>query len=91
MNSVPHTPVFILSCERSGSTMLRYIVDTHSKVACPSHLYLGSLCEGLNRTLMGTIAQLQTELDEEGKKQFAISETRKIVVNRVPRNTAQII
>ena len=81
MNSIPHTPVFILSCERSGSTMLRYIVDTHSKVACPSHLYLGSLCESLNRTLMGTIAQNQIELDEEGKQQFAISETGKIICN----------
>ncbi|MCK9397699.1 MAG: sulfotransferase [Methylobacter sp.] len=85
MNSAPYTPVFILSCERSGSTMLRYIVDTHSKVACPSHLYLGSLCEGLNRTLMATITQLQTELDEDGKKQFAISETRKMVCNIMGR------
>ncbi|WP_084675353.1 sulfotransferase family protein [Methylomicrobium agile] len=82
MNSITfHKPVFILSCERSGSTMLRYIVDTHSKVACPSHLYLGSLCESLNRTLMGTIAQNQVELDEEGKQQFAVSEARKMICN----------
>src|SRR5690606_3518895 len=82
MNSITfHKPVFILPCERSGSTMLRYIVDTHSKVACPSNLYLGSLCESLNRTLMGTIAQNQVELDEEGKQQFAVSEARKMICN----------
>lgn len=81
MNSAFHTPVFVLSCERSGSTMLRYIIDTHSKVSCPSHLYMGSLCDSLNRTVMGTIAQNQVELDEVGKKQFAVSETRKIIDN----------
>lgn len=85
MNNTVHTPVFILSCERSGSTMLRYIIDTHSKVACPSHLYLGSLCDSLNRTLMGTVAQNQIGLDEEAKKQFAISETGNIVLGIMDR------
>ncbi len=79
MNHTIHTPVFILSCERSGSTMLRYILDTHSKVTCPSHLYLGNLCESLNRMLTGTLAQTQIGLDEAAKKQFAVSETAKII------------
>ncbi|UOA09642.1 sulfotransferase [Methylobacter sp. S3L5C] len=80
-------PIFILSCERSGSTMLRYIMDTHSKIACPGHLYLGSLCEGLNRTLFGTLAQTHGERDEESKRQYALSETRSMVVNIMQRYT----
>ncbi|MGZ5050164.1 MAG: sulfotransferase [Methylobacter sp.] len=72
-------PIFILSCERSGSTMLRYIVDTHSKIACPSHLYLGNVLENLNRMVSATIAQTQPGLDEEAQKQFAVQETRETV------------
>lgn len=55
-----HPPIFILSCERSGSTLLRYILDTHSKICSPGELVLGKLCNDLqlviNRTL-GQIAQ----------------------------------
>jgi protein-tyrosine sulfotransferase len=81
MNQTSYFPVFILSCERSGSTMLRYIVDTHSQIACPSHLYLGSLCKSLNTVLIGTLAQNQHDLTEEEKKQFVISETRAMIIN----------
>ncbi|MBL6987777.1 MAG: sulfotransferase [Methylobacter sp.] len=81
------SPIFILSCERSGSTMLRYIVDTHSKIACPSHLYLGNLLENLNRMVFGTIAQTQVGLDEEAQKQFAVTETRNMVNNIMFRYT----
>ena len=28
-------PVFILTCSRSGSTLLRFILDTHPDLACP--------------------------------------------------------
>lgn len=88
MNETFAPPVFILSCERSGSTMLRYIMDTHSKIACPGHLYLGSLCEDLNRTLFGTLAQTHGGRDEESKRQYALSETRSMVVNIMQRYTA---
>jgi protein-tyrosine sulfotransferase len=79
------SPIFILSCERSGSTMLRYIVDTHSKIACPSHLYLGNVLENLNRMLSGTLAQTQPGLDEEAQKQFAVNETRNMVFKIMSR------
>lgn len=85
MNKTFGPPVFILSCERSGSTMLRYIMDTHSKITCPGHLYLGNLCEDLNRTLFGTLAQTQGGRDEEAKRQYAVNETRKMVLNIMNR------
>src|SRR5258707_309898 len=34
---------------RSGSTLLRYIIDSHPDVACPAELNLGELCSGLYR------------------------------------------
>lgn len=40
-------PIFIISCERSGSTLLRYIIDTHPDICSPSELSLGSLCSSL--------------------------------------------
>lgn len=30
------SPVFILSCARSGSTLLRYLLDAHAELACPT-------------------------------------------------------
>ena len=28
-------PVFVLGCQRSGTTMLRLVLDSHSRIACP--------------------------------------------------------
>lgn len=37
-------PIFILSCGRAGSTLLRYIIDTHPDICSPAELHLGRLC-----------------------------------------------
>lgn len=37
-------PVFVLTCARSGSTLLRLLLDAHSKLACPPELNLSELC-----------------------------------------------
>ncbi len=29
------TPSFLIGCHRSGTTLLRYLLDTHSRIACP--------------------------------------------------------
>lgn len=72
-------PIFILSCERSGSTMLRYIIDTHPAIVCPSHLYLGNVLENLNRMVFATLSQTQVGLDEKAQRQFTISKTNEII------------
>lgn len=41
------SPVFILSAERSGSTLLRYILDSHEDVSSPGELSLGEICKKL--------------------------------------------
>jgi protein-tyrosine sulfotransferase len=44
-------PLFILSCSRSGSTLLRFILDTHPEICSPGELHLGRLCGDLRHVL----------------------------------------
>lgn len=37
-------PIFILSEFRSGSTLLRYLLDAHPSVCCPAELLIGAFC-----------------------------------------------
>ncbi len=40
-------PLFIMCAARSGSTLLRYVMDTHPQVYAPPELHLGRLCADL--------------------------------------------
>lgn len=62
-------PVFILSCERSGSTLLRYIVDTHQDIACPAELRLGQLCVALYHSAYYSVGQVvaTTEIERSSR------------------------
>ncbi|HEY7487370.1 MAG TPA: sulfotransferase [Streptosporangiaceae bacterium] len=42
-NRLLHSPVFVLSSVRSGSTLLRMILDTHSQLHAPHELHLKDL------------------------------------------------
>lgn len=42
-------PVFVLSMARSGSTLLRFILDSHPELACPPETNVGQVCLGLAR------------------------------------------
>jgi Sulfotransferase family len=43
------SPVFILTASRSGSTLLRFILDSHPDLACPPETMTGSACAVLIR------------------------------------------
>lgn len=76
----PHsTPTFIISCERSGSTLLRYIVDTHPEIASPGELHLGQLCRDLRRVVERTTAAVAEVSDEAARQQLVLNEVRRIV------------
>ena len=45
-------PVFILTCARSGSTLLRMILDSHDDLACPSETNTVPICAQLWDTWM---------------------------------------
>jgi protein-tyrosine sulfotransferase len=40
-------PIFIISNYRSGSTLLRFLLDAHPQVCCPAELRLGTLAQQL--------------------------------------------
>jgi protein-tyrosine sulfotransferase len=42
-------PVFVLTSSRSGSTLLRFILDSHPDLACPPETSIASACAGLAR------------------------------------------
>jgi hypothetical protein len=44
------TPAFILATSRSGSTLLRFIIDSHPDFACPPETQVASACAHLART-----------------------------------------
>jgi protein-tyrosine sulfotransferase len=66
---------FILSPARSGSTLLRYIIDTHPAFCSPPELNLGRVCESLYRALYHTTKA--PNADEKNKMVY--KETRSII------------
>jgi hypothetical protein len=42
-------PVFVLTAARSGSTLLRFMLDTHPELACPPELGVAAACAQLAR------------------------------------------
>ena len=40
-------PVFVLCCGRSGSTLLRFLLDAHPDLACPPETNMAALCAHL--------------------------------------------
>lgn len=45
-----HAPIFVLSPARSGSTLLRFILDSHPDIACPPETNVGLACRYLVNT-----------------------------------------
>jgi protein-tyrosine sulfotransferase len=76
-NKVP-SKVFVLSTPRSGSSLLRYILDTHPKVCCPGELNLGPVCEHLYWAAFYTLGQVGGS-DEIDQMNIADAEVRRMV------------
>jgi protein-tyrosine sulfotransferase len=77
-------PIFILSCERSGSTLLRIIIDTHSEIVCPGQLYLGPTCSNLYKTIYYSLGQRFSGCESE-RVARVLQEVRAIVGNVMER------
>jgi putative sterol carrier protein len=71
--------LFVLSCERSGSTLLRYIIDTHPQICSPAHLHLGQLCRSLYTSLFYSLGQTMEAPDDATRERLVAGETRRIV------------
>ncbi|HEU4768543.1 MAG TPA: sulfotransferase [Pyrinomonadaceae bacterium] len=72
-------PVFVLSHERSGSTLLRYIIDTHPQICSPAHLHLGQLCRSLYTSIFFSLGQTVEVTDEKMREKFVAEEVRRVV------------
>lgn len=70
--------IFILSLPRSGSTLLRMILDTHPQVCCPAELSLGQLCVDLSHALYFSIGQASTQ-NETARRAIVRAKVREIV------------
>lgn len=42
-----NSPIFVLTASRSGSTLLRFILDSHPELACPPETQIASACRSL--------------------------------------------
>jgi hypothetical protein len=54
-------PIIILTAARSGSTLLRFMLDAHPELACPPESGLGMACNGLAR--MWSVLESTTHYD----------------------------
>lgn len=68
-------PVFVLCCARSGSTLLRHILDAHSDVCCPPELHLVGLATRLHWVYTYT-ADPGQRLSLAERRQAAIGKVR---------------
>jgi hypothetical protein len=66
VDDVPEPNVlWLVTCARSGSTLLRYILDAHDEIVCPPEAGLGNLAETLARSwYIVCNDEAQQELDE---------------------------
>lgn len=67
-----HPPIFIVGCTRSGTSLLRRIIDSHSRIACPpeSHFL---------RPLVATLSDRRSMLGLEGmgfSREVVLARTR---------------
>ena len=71
-------PSFILCAARTGSTLLRYVLDTHPELCAPPELQIGALCEQLIWLHTYTVDEEQ-ELEPEWAAASARRRTRRVV------------
>lgn len=70
-------PIFIVRTGRSGSTLLRYILDTHESIDAPQELHLGPLAKELASVLsllMDSVGEETQDTDHQ-----VMSEVRSIL------------
>lgn len=89
------SPVFLLSSMRSGSTLLRSLLDTHPEITAPHEMHLGELA--LRKRTDGVAkSQLALGLDENDLlillwdrvlyRQLQLS-GKSVIVDKTPKNT----
>lgn len=89
------SPVFIYSCQRSGSTLLRLILDSHSQICAPHEMHLRGLRAGFKNWYVETAWEKLDVTQEEladllWDRLLHLQLTRsgkRIIVDKTPGNT----
>ncbi|MEC4813582.1 MAG: sulfotransferase [Scytonema sp. PMC 1069.18] len=79
---------FILSCGRSGSSLLRYILDTHVDIASPGELNTGKVCQDLYHFVASTVGAASDIADVAEKNHMVLAEIRQIMSGLLNRYAA---
>ena len=72
-------PIFVLCYARSGSTLLRYILDTHPKIVCPPELHLLLAAKQLTWVFEHTANAPGANKQTSDAKSYAIERVREVV------------
>ncbi|HEX5709304.1 MAG TPA: sulfotransferase [Pyrinomonadaceae bacterium] len=72
-------PSFILSHIRTGSTLLRYIIDTHPELCSPGELYIGRLCSLFTQTVEMTLGAVTDTADPFERQRLVRAKVREII------------
>jgi protein-tyrosine sulfotransferase len=51
--SIEPGPLFILCASRSGSTLLRYVIDSHPEIGCPPEFHLSEVAKKIGHAYQG--------------------------------------
>lgn len=70
-------PIFVLCCSRTGSSLLRYILDSHRKVYCPPELHLCLIATQLKFSFGQMVG------NEKGVKDKVVNERINRVLNNI--------
>lgn len=81
----PTDGLFILSCHRSGSTLLRFILDTHPQIYCPPEIFLGTAAFYLSNFLSG----LEGSRANDGQSVPVLDWIRGILGEQMARQTVR--
>ncbi|MDJ0732634.1 MAG: sulfotransferase [Nostocaceae cyanobacterium] len=77
--NTPSSASFILSCARSGSSLLRYILDTHPDIASPGELKTGKLSKNLYDFVASTVGAASSITDPAAKNRMVLAKVRQIM------------
>lgn len=72
------SPIFVLSAFRSGSTLVRYLLDAHPAICCPAELTLGAFCKQAYYTVEPT---LPDSVADEERDVACVTEVRRLACN----------
>ena len=77
-------PIFVLCYARSGSTLMRYVLDTHPQIVCPPELHLLLAAKQLAWVFEHTAAVPDANEQTLDTTAYAVERVRETVTSIIP-------